>query len=89
MAVSEKMRNRIFLVKDNEELATIVDKSILTDYLGGEESEKDVFDDFVKLIESNVDVIKKTNDFEIDFEKAKACRNIEESVGSFRTLQID
>lgn len=87
--MSEKMKNRIQLVKDIEELATVIDKSILTDYLGGDEDEKEVFEDFIKLLESKVDIIKNTNDFEIDIEKAKACRNIEESIGSFRTLQID
>jgi hypothetical protein len=89
MAMSEKMKNRIMLVKDVEELTTHIDKSILTDYLGGDEDEKEVFEDFIKLLESNLQAIKNTNDFEIDIEKAKACRNIEESVGSFRTLQID
>lgn len=89
MAMSEKMKSRIQLVKDIEELATVIDKSILTDYLGGDEDEKEVFEDFIKLLESKIDIIKNTNDFEIDIEKAKACRNIEESVGSFRTLQID
>lgn len=89
MAMSEKMKNRIMLVKDIEELATHIDKSILTDYLGGDEDEKEVFEDFIKLLESKIETIKKINDFEIDIEKAKACRNIEESVGSFRTLQID
>lgn len=87
--MSEKMKSRIMLVKDIEELATLIDKSILTDYLGGDENEQEVFEDFIKLLESKVEIIKNTNDFEIDIEKAKACRNIEESVGSFRTLQID
>lgn len=89
MAVSEKHRERILLVKDNEELAQHIDKSILTENLGGEEDENVAFEEFFKIVESKLDLLKASNDFEIDLQKARACRDIEESVGSFRTLQID
>ena len=89
MAVSEKHRERILLVKDNEELAQHIDKSILTVNLGGEEDENVAFEEFFKIVESKLDLLKSTNEFEIDLQKARACRDIEESVGSFRTLQID
>lgn len=89
MAVSEKHRDRILLVKDNEELAQHVDKSILTNYLGGDEDENVVYEEFLKVFESKMDALKTTSNFSIDLKKARACRDIEESVGSFRTLQID
>ena len=89
MAVSEKHRERILLGKDNEELAQHIDKSILTVNLGGEEDENVAFEEFFKIVESKLDLLKSTNEFEIDLQKARACRDIEESVGSFRTLQID
>lgn len=89
MALNEKQKSRIVLVKDYEELAQHIPKSNLTDYLGGEANEKEVFEEFFKVIEEKAELVASTNNYEIDLKKARACRDIEESVGSFRTLQID
>jgi CRAL/TRIO domain len=87
--LNEKLLKRIVLVKDYEELTQHVDKGILTDYVGGQEPENEVIDEFIKKIEDNYSKIKEIGDFEIDIKKAAACRHLDESLGSFRTLEID
>ncbi|XP_070506408.1 alpha-tocopherol transfer protein-like [Chironomus tepperi] len=87
--MTEKQRSRLFLCNDLEELSEHVDKSVLTEYLGGAEPEAEVIDNFVKVVEANFDKVKEINKFEVDMEKAAACRNLDESIGSFRTLEID
>lgn len=87
--MTEKHRDRIVLLKDYDELAQHVDKSALTNYLGGEEPENEVVDDFMKVVETNYGKLQEGNKFNLDMEKAAACRNLEESIGSFRTLDID
>lgn len=87
--MTEKQRDRLLLLKDYEELAQHVDKSILTDHLGGSEPEKEVIDHFLKIIDEKYEKVQAAGEFEVDMKKAAACRDLEESIGSFRTLDID
>ncbi|KAG5683320.1 hypothetical protein PVAND_012606 [Polypedilum vanderplanki] len=87
--MTEKQRNRLLLIKDHEELAQHIDKSCLTEILGGTENESEVIEEFLKIVEDKYDKITETNDIEVDMKKAAACRDLEESIGSFRTLEID
>lgn len=87
--MTEKQRNRFFLLKDYDELAEHIDKSALTDHLGGTEPESEVIEDFMKVVEANYAKIQEGNKFVLDMEKAAACRDLDESIGSFRTLEID
>jgi hypothetical protein len=87
--MTEKQRNRLVLIKDHDELAQHIDKGKLTERLGGSEKESDVVEAFLKVVEENYERIRETSDVEVDMKKAASCRDLEESIGSFRTLDID
>lgn len=87
--MTEKQRDRLVMVKDYEELSQQIDKSLLTEFLGGTESESKVIENFIKNVEENFEKVRKCNEFELDMKKAAACRDLDESIGSFRTLEID
>jgi hypothetical protein len=87
--MTEKQRNRLLLLKDHDELVQHFDKSVLTPALGGTENESEVIESFLKVVEDKYAQITATNDIDVDMKKAAACRDLEESIGSFRTLDID
>lgn len=87
--MTEKQRSRLMLMKDTEELTQHLNKNVLTPILGGTEDESAVIESFLKVVCDKFDIITETNDIEVDMKKAAACRDIEESIGSFRTLDID
>jgi hypothetical protein len=87
--MTEKQRDRLVFLKDFSELGQHFDKSVLTEILGGTESEKEVIDEFVKNFEANFAKFDESNKTKVDLKKAAACRDIDESIGSFRTLDID
>lgn len=87
--MTEKQRDRLVMIKDHEELSQHIDKSILTTHLGGSEDENEVIEIFMKTVDERIEKVRETYKVEIDMKKAAACRDIEASIGSFRTLEID
>ena len=87
--MSEKQRSRLHLVRGNEELHKIFDKSILIERFGGPIKEIDVMNFNFKNLADGLSPMRKTNEFEIDVVRAAACGSITDAVGSFRKLEID
>ncbi|CAG9807647.1 unnamed protein product [Chironomus riparius] len=86
MAMTEKQRNRLLILDSCDELCKHVDPSILPDILGGTQSEEKIIEHFIKTVDDNLDKLKSSNNFEF---KASLQNNVEETVGSFRKLDID
>jgi CRAL/TRIO domain len=89
LAMSEKMKSRLHLVKNFEELSKFIDAKVLPKEFGGEVPEAEIIEKFIECFEKNEDKLKVTNCFEIDLEKLAVDGDEMESVGSFRKLEID
>lgn len=87
---NEKIRSRIHLPKNNEELKTLINPALLPKEYGGTIPEAVMMEQFGQLVELNDDNIKKSLDYEIDTTKIPQHQSTEtEVVGSFRKLDID
>jgi hypothetical protein len=89
MAMSEKQRDRLFILNNYDELCQHVDPSILPDTVGGKQSEEKIIESFIQAIDDNIEKLKSSNDFKIDETKAVLQNDVDVTVGSFRKLDID
>lgn len=88
-AMTEKLRSRLMIVKSWDDIASFVDKSLLPKELGGEQhSEIEMMASFMKIFDTNLTLLKETNEFEIDLNKLSNSGS-QEGTGSFRKLEID
>lgn len=90
---SEKLKHRVQVLKDNEELKTKIDVKLLPRHLGGTYTEEEMKENFRKIREKYLSFYEKTMNVKIDLEKVdweKFWPNKgSEIVGSFRKLDID
>lgn len=87
--MNEKQRSRLHLVRNNEELHKIFDKSILPERFGGSEKESEMFAFNHKNLEETLANSRKTASFKLDVKKASLSGHFKENFESFRTLEID
>lgn len=93
-AMSEKLRKRLFILKNANDLKNQIDKSLLPKDYGGTRTEAEMMQDFIMLRDSKEELIRKIFDFSIDWrkvppEKLKSNNLDQNVVGSFRKLEID
>lgn len=89
MALSEVMNKRFQAFDDISQCWSVVDQKVMTHEYGGKSDATEVIKDFRKVIDENLESVKKFLDFEIDLSKAEALKDLHENVGSFRKLEID
>jgi hypothetical protein len=91
--MSAKLQKRIQVVKDFKELATFFDPALLPKELGGVKLEAEKLLEFQKLKEEKMKDLDSIANFKVDMKKVPAERiwsdGCQESVGSFRKLEID
>jgi hypothetical protein len=87
LAMSEKMRNRIVSVKNENELP--IPTKNLPKELGGEVPESQMIASFRRKFDENVEKLKSASNFTIDLDRIASDREAAENVGSFRKLEID
>lgn len=85
LVFSKKKQDRIFILKDHDELKQHFDIKIMPKELGGEIPEAEMIDEFRGMMEQNEEALKLRYNFEIDLAEMS---NFEKP-GSFRTLNID
>lgn len=94
MAMSEKLKKRFFVIKNNDKLTNYLDPKLLPKEYGGHKSAAEMIDEFKQFVDSKRglfnEILESYN--KIHWEKVpveklhnKNC----ESVGSFRKLEID
>ena len=87
---SEKLRNRLFIPKDIDELKTLINPALLPKEYGGTVPEAVMLEEFTKLAVLNEQTLNRTLDIEVDVSKIPQHETTEtEVVGSFRKLEID
>lgn len=90
LALTEKLKDRITMVKTMEDLEEFVEKSLMPKEFGGEKfSEAEMMDQFQRKFDKSLTLLNRTNEFDIDMKKFAACDENQETVGSFRKLEID
>jgi hypothetical protein len=89
LALSDKMLKRLHVLNDIDDLWTFVEKDTMTEKYGGKCTEKETAEEFRNIIVDRMEKWKEFLDFEIDLEKAKELKGVNETVGSFRKLEID
>lgn len=90
MALTEKLKDRIKLVKSMEDLDEFVEKSLLPKEFGGEKfSEAEMMNQFMRKFDNRLTQLNRTNEFDIDMKKFATCDENQDTVGSFRKLEID
>lgn len=89
MTMTEKQRDRLLILDTYDELCQHVDPSILPETLGGTQSEEKIIEHFIERFDDNLNKLRASNDFEIDEAIAALKSDAEETVGSFRKLDID
>lgn len=89
MTMTEKQRDRLLILDTYDELCQHIDPSILPETLGGTQSEAQIIDHFIERFDDNLDKLRASNDFEIDDAKVALKSDVNETVGSFRKLDID
>ena len=87
LAMSEKMKSRLCIVKNIKELSKYVE--VLPREMGGKIPESEMIESFQKAFVANVGQMKIINDFSFDLEKTVCDQKQTENVGSFRKLEID
>lgn len=87
--LTDKLRDRLILVESMDEVTRFVDKSLLPRELGGEKfTETETIARFMENFNKNLNILKLTNEFEIDVAKLHHSE-LQANVGSFRKLEID
>lgn len=81
----KKHQDRIFILKDRNELKQHFDIKIMPKEFGGEIPEAEMIDEFRGIMEQNEEALKLRYNFEIDLTKMSKF----EKPGSFRKLNID
>lgn len=87
LAMTEKMKSRLCIVKNIEELSKYVEN--LPQEMGGKIPESEMIENCRKVFVANISQMQSTNDFAINLEKTVCNQEAAESVGSFRKLEID
>ena len=91
-ALSEKLRKRIVIAKDLDELKTYIDEKQLPEEYGGVVSEKEMLENFKELTEKHRVNLEKLNDLNLDLHLLPGKNqksSVQETIGSFRKLDID
>ncbi|KAL7026267.1 hypothetical protein ACKWTF_013825 [Chironomus riparius] len=88
MILPEKLRKRLVIVKNYEELKNLMDVSKLPEVFGGDCDEDVYIDETLKIFDEKLDLIRESNDYEIDVSQFGGKLHNDE-VGSFRKLEID
>lgn len=87
--LSEKLKQRIVLPKNMEDMKNYIDPSLLPKECGGkftQEQHMEAFNEHFQTVHHDLEAIRAS---EIDWPKVPESRNIAEAVGSFRKLEID
>jgi hypothetical protein len=91
--LNEKLKKRLFLIKSPDELKNIFDVNILPEKYGGKHSEEKILEEFKKLRDANRPNLLKFLEVKIDWSKVSPeklmSKDEDETVGSFRKLEID
>lgn len=91
--LSEKLKNRLLLLKSNDELKNHIDPKLLPKEFGGVKTEAEMMEDFHKLRAEKRELLLKLIDVKIDWGKVPLDKiwssEEEEPIGSFRKLEID
>jgi len=88
MILPEKLRKRIVIVKNYEELKKFMDVSILPKEFGGNGDEDAYIEETLKIFDEKLKFIRESSDYEIDLSGFSG-RLHNDDVGSFRKLEID
>ncbi|KAG5671153.1 hypothetical protein PVAND_001366 [Polypedilum vanderplanki] len=92
MILPEKMKERIALVKDYDELANLVDVKRLPKYYGGNADERDLIKATLSVFDEKLPLLRNSHKYEIEWSKMNIKEvklNEKSTVGSFRKLEID
>lgn len=91
--MSDKLQKRLFVLKNQSELQNHVSLELLPREYGGVRPEAEMMEEFLKLRQKHHENVHKFYSFEVDWSKASAellkLYSNDESVGSFRKLEID
>lgn len=88
--MTQKLKSRLIAVKGMNDLNQFVDKALLPKEFGGANfTEAEMMKTFMEFFEANLDFPKRTNGFSIDVSKLEGRDGLQESIGSFRKLEID
>lgn len=91
--LSEKLKKRLFLLKQGDELKSHIDPAMLPKEYGGQQSEADMMKEFLAIRDKYQANLRKIIDFQVDSSKVPHEKiwsyGDEEAVGSFRKLEID
>lgn len=89
LALSDTMKKRLQVPSNIDECGSYIDRTKLTKKYGGKFDDSEVIKYFNEIVEKNLKMARKFVDFEIDEKKAGLMKDIHESFGSFRKLEID
>lgn len=88
--MTEKLKERIQLVKSFKDIEQSVHKSLLPKEYGGEKfTEAEMIEKFLQFFDENLNLLRRTKTFDIDEESLSACKGLQDNFGSFRKLEID
>ena len=89
----EKLKQRIFVVKNIEDLKNYIDPDLLPKEYGGTNNFEDVVEDFSELHKKYGKYIKSFCDVKIDWSKVSEDEvwndSEDKNIGSFRRLELD
>lgn len=88
--LSEKLRERIILPKDMNDLKNYINVDLLPKEHGGKYTEQEHKDDFTQYFQSVRPRLDEIHSKVVDWNKIPECKvKLEDTVGSFRKLEID
>lgn len=91
--LSEKLRDRITILRTSDDINNHINMSLLPKEYGGQKTEEEMLQNFLNLKEQVDDNVAKIYDFRPDWSKVSYekiwSRPEHENVGSFRKLEID
>ncbi|CAO1351508.1 unnamed protein product [Diamesa tonsa] len=91
-ALSEKLRKRIIIAKDLDELKTYINEKQLPAEYGGAVTEKEMLENFKELTVKHRVNLEKLNELNLDLHLLPGKNQkttVQETIGSFRKLDID
>lgn len=95
MVLPEKMRNRIEILKEYDELTNYIDINRLPIDFGGKANENDLIQETLRVFDEKMPSLKSSNKYDMDMSMLNiksGCKNgfaDESIIGSFRKLEID
>lgn len=91
--LSEKLKERMFMVKNTNELKKYIDINLLTEKYGGKNTEYHMMKSFMIFFEGHRETLTKMFEFSPDWSKISQekiwTKKEDETFGSFRKLEID